>query len=160
MKRAAAFVLAVAVGGCSAPAAPSPSSSAVTDGSVVAPVSAPPHQSTAPQPETAELETAAPIGSTGPDARCNDPTGVEKIEILQGATTRAPRTGVAVTYRDVRLTFQGIMEDGTLTPSAYSWQPSAGASSSWQNLGGMPICVRVVSSVPAKMTLELSRRPR
>lgn len=144
--------------GCSPSAAPPPSQSI---------------GSTEPAATPASPETAAPIGSSvADDARCSDPKGVEKIDVAQGSTARTP-LGIAVTYAGlehdsyeggrtdsiVNLTFQGILDDGRLTPSALTWRPSALAPSSFVFLGGMPICVRVSNPLPKTVTLELFRAP-
>jgi hypothetical protein len=175
MKREAAFVLILAAGGCSAPSAPIVATSSAPTSEVSAPEPAAP-ETAAPEtaaPETGRRETAEPIGSAGPDARCNEPKAVDRIEIAAGSTTRSP-LAIGVTYGGsehdtfeggrtdtiLRLTFQGIMEDGRLTPSAFTWRPSALAPPSWQYLGGMPLCVRIASWGPDKVTLELFESPR
>jgi hypothetical protein len=148
--------------GCSTPAAPPPPQSI---GST--------EPATSASPDTPSPETAAPIGSSvADDPRCNDPKGVEKIDVAQGATGRTP-LGIAVTYGGLEhdsyeggrsdtilnLTFQGILDDGRLTPSAFSWRPSALAPPSFVYLGGMPICVRISNPLPKTVTLELFRAP-
>ncbi|NUO47943.1 MAG: hypothetical protein HOV80_03705 [Polyangiaceae bacterium] len=157
MKHAVLCVAAFAFG-CSTPVAPPPSQST---------------GSTEPAPTSGTQETAAPIGSSVPnDARCSDPKGVEKIDVAQGATGKTP-LGIAVTYAGLEhdsyeggssdtilnLTFQGILEDGRLTPSAFTWRPSALAPPSFAYLGGMPICVRISNPLPKMVTLELFRAP-
>lgn len=154
----AAFASLLFAFGCSTPAAPPPSQTI---------------DSTEPAATTATQETAAPLGSSVPDdARCSDPKGVEKIDVAVG-TTEKTSLGIAVTYAGLEhdsyeggstdsilnLTFQGILDEGRLTPSAFTWRPSALAPPSFVYLGGMPICVRVSNPLPKTVTLELFRAP-
>jgi hypothetical protein len=122
-------------------------------------------------PRAAPSEDA--LGSSSGDARCNEPANVAKVEIARGATERTD-IGIAVTYLGtehdsfedgrtdtiVPLTFQGILDDGRLTPSALTWRPSAFAAPTWVHLGSMPLCVRVQSANEDRTTLELFRSTR
>lgn len=147
------FIALAALIGCSAPPASPPASTS----SVQAQAS--------PTPSSSGSAAA-------PDPGCTDQKGVEKIEIAQGATVRTS-LDVAVTFDGsehdnyeggrtdllVKLTFQGVLEDGKLTPSAFSWMPSLFAPPRWINLGSMPLCVRLSDASADRVTLELYRAP-
>lgn len=59
----------------------------------------------------------------------------------------------------LRLVFQGVMDDGRLTPSAFSWMPSAFAKPEWAHLP-VNACVRVVEAGAQRVVLELFRPQR
>ncbi len=128
-----------------------------------------PRATTAPRPAPSDEAR----GSSSGDARCNEPADVAKVVIARGATERT-EIGIAVSFRGtehdnfedgrtdtiVPLTFQGILDDGRLTPSALTWRPSAFAAPTWVHLGSMPLCVRVLSANEDRTTLELFRATR
>lgn len=140
---------------CAAPARPAPP-----------PAATPEPRTTPPEPE------AQAASDDGGDPACAEPSQAEKLEVARSQTVRTS-SGLAVTYRGLEhdsfeggrtdsiaaLTFQGVLEDGRLTPSAFSWRPSAFAKPSWVHLGSMPVCVRISSATEQTIALEVYRAP-
>lgn len=100
-------------------------------------------------------------------SRCQDGPTPERIEVAIGGTT-ITNSGIAVTYKTtshdnyddgrtdqlLHLVFQGVTEDGKLTPSALSWLPSAFAKPEWTYLA-VNRCVRVIEPGERRVVLEL-----
>jgi hypothetical protein len=116
-------------------------------------------------------EAGAPANAHDHPA-CADPSKAEKLEVARGKTERTSFE-LALTYGGLEhdsyeggetdsiviLTFRGVMEDGKLTPSAFTWRPSASAEPSWVHLGSMPVCVRISKASAEAITLEAYRAP-
>jgi hypothetical protein len=108
-------------------------------------------------------------GASPAEDRCAAATASERVEVALGATVVAP-SGIAVTYRGsshdsyddgrsdvlLELVFQGVLEDGTLSPSALTWMPSALAAPEWHYL---PVgrCARVAQAGDQRVVVELFR---
>ena len=54
------------------------------------------------------------------------------------------------------MVFQGVLDDGSLTPSALGWRPSLEASPRWVHLP-MAICVRLVDATELQATVDVLR---
>jgi hypothetical protein len=115
---------------------------------------------------TPDTDAAAEANDTTP-ARCRRGPTPERVEVELGRTV-ITKSGVAVTFRTtshdnyddgrtdllLHLVFQGVSEDGKLTPSALSWLPSAFAKPVWTYLH-VNRCVRVVEPGERRVVLEL-----
>ena len=55
------------------------------------------------------------------------------------------------------LSFHGIMPDGSLTPSAMPWRPSALAPPRWVPFSPMGFCARVVNASGDAIVIELAK---
>ncbi len=102
---------------------------------------------------------------------CSPGPTPERLAIASGKTVLT-RDRLAVTYQgashdsfddgstDLRLQlmFQGVMEDGSPTPSALSWTPSAFAKPAWVHLA-VNVCAQVVDGNEDRIVLELFRPP-
>ncbi len=123
----------------------------------------------APSARAAGRDVAAPAND---DPKCAEAPDVAPVEVELGKTARTA-DALAITYGGmehdnleggradliVTLTFQGVMDDGMLTPSAFTWRPSVMGPPSWVHLGSMPICVRVSRPAHERVTVEVFRRP-
>lgn len=126
--------------------------------------------STSPQPRASDPPSRAsePRRAKKTPANVCDRGGTpERVEVLVGKTAIA-RSGVAVTFRGalhdnfgndrtdliVHLIFQGVLDDGSLTPSALTWMPSAFAKPEWTHLA-VNRCARVIEADESRVVLEL-----
>ncbi len=97
-------------------------------------------------PSPSSTAPAAPAACRGPG---------EEFTAATGETVRAH--GLAVTYGGTmhddymdggfdeiaQLKLQGVMDDGTLTPSAMEWSPSALAPPEWVHFPRIGLCMRL-----------------
>lgn len=117
-----------------------------------------------PSPSQPPRESQSRVCEPGPEP--------ERVDVEFGKTV-VTRSGVAVTFETashdsyddgrtdvlLHLRFQGVMDDGSLTPSALRWLPSAFAKPEWV-LIGVDHCVRVVEPGEERVVLELFRPAR
>jgi hypothetical protein len=120
------------------------------------------------------LASASTSSSAGVEAasQCVDLSGVERLEVKVGAQARAS-IGIGVSFLGsehdnfedghtdmlVNLSFHGIMDDGSLTPSAMTWRPSALAPPRWVPFQAMGFCARLVKSGTDDVIVEVARAP-
>lgn len=106
------------------------------------------------QPESTSAAAPAPSDSSRSTPEvCHGPG--DELTAATGETVRAH--GMAVTYGGTShdeymdggfdeiatLTVHGIMDDGSLTPSATGWSPSALAPPRWVHLPRIKLCMRL-----------------
>jgi hypothetical protein len=123
-------------------------------------------------PSSAPGAQSKPRPREEPARACERGPAPERVEVDVGKTA-VTRSGVAVTFETsshdsyddgrtdllLHLRFQGVMDDGSLSPSALRWMPSAFAKPEWVLLG-IDRCVRVVEPGERRVVLELFRPER
>jgi hypothetical protein len=100
------------------------------------------------------------------DARCDPVGAVERVEVGQGETVRT-ESGLAITYASYQhdlyedgadawaeLEFKQVLDDGTLSESAFSWSPSLYAKPRFEYLD-IGRCARATDAGSGKLVLEL-----